>query len=122
MVLDVHRDCLLASDGTRYKTVTTLNGETSAQLMFLVGAGNATYRFPTWQNNFGLAIHLQDTANKLYPTLMRPMIVSNSRFNQHLTDGSMLLEVGSDANTKEEAERAADYFADVMITYFDGEQ
>jgi len=34
----------------------------------------------------------------------------------------MLLEVGSDANTKEEAERAADYFADVMITYFDGEQ
>ena len=122
VVLDVHRDCLLASDGTRYKTVTTLNGETSAQLMFLVGAGNATYRFPTWQNNFGLAIHLQDTANKLYPTLMRPMIVSNSRFNQHLTDGSMLLEVGSDANTKEEAERAADYFADVMITYFDGEQ
>lgn len=122
VVLDVHRDCLLASDGTRYKTVTTLNGETCAQLMFLVGAGNATYQFPTWQNNFCLAIHLQDTANKLYPTLMRPMIVSNSRFNQHLTDGSMLLEVGSDANAKEEAERAAEYFADVMITYFDGEQ
>lgn len=122
VVLDVHRDCLLASDGTRYKTATTLNGEKCAQLMFLVGAGNATYQFPTWQNNFGLAIHLQDTANRLYPTLMRPMIVSNSRFNQHLTDGSMLLEVGSDANSKEEAERAAEYFADVMISYFDEEQ
>ncbi|MDD6342369.1 MAG: stage II sporulation protein P [Eubacteriales bacterium] len=122
VVLDVHRDSLLASDGTRYKTVASLNGEKSAQLMFLVGAGNATYTFPTWQNNFSLAIHIQDTANRLYPTLMRPMIVSNSRFNQHLTDGSMLIEVGSDANSKEEAERAAEYFADAMITYFDSEQ
>ena len=47
----------------------------------------------------------------MYPTLMRPVSVTSERYNQHLTTGSMILEVGSNGNTLREALNAVRLFA-----------
>ena len=44
-------------------------------------------------------------------TLMRPMTLRNSNYNQHLTTGSMLVEIGTAGNSLDEALRAARLFA-----------
>lgn len=115
IVIDVHRDTLISDKGTRYKPVVDLNGEKSAQVMLLMAAGNPTYQHPNWHKNFCFALHLQKTANELFPGLMRPILLRDSRYNQHLCTGGMLAEIGADANSLQEAERAADYFADALI-------
>ena len=54
---------------------------------------------------------VQETLYKDYPTLMRPVTVRNSRYNQHATTGSLLVEVGTAGNSLEEAVNAARLFA-----------
>ena len=54
---------------------------------------------------------VQETLYKDYPTLMRPVTVRNSRYNQHMTTGSLLVEVGTAGNSLEEAVNAARLFA-----------
>ena len=45
---------------------------------------------------------------------MRPILLRNSRYNQHATTGSLLLEVGAAGNSPEEAELAGRLFAQRM--------
>ena len=54
---------------------------------------------------------MQETLLADYPTLMRPIIVRNSRYNQQVTAGSLLIEVGTAGNSLEEALVAARLFA-----------
>ena len=54
---------------------------------------------------------MQDNLLAKYPTLMRPIVVRNSRYNQHMTTGSLLIEVGTAGNSLEEAIIAARIFA-----------
>ena len=54
---------------------------------------------------------LQQNLLEDYPTLMRPMTLRNSNYNQHLTTGSMLVEIGTAGNSLSEALRAAQLFA-----------
>lgn len=49
---------------------------------------------------------MQEQALTDYPTLMRPLLLRNSRYNQHATTGSLLVEVGTAGNAPEEAELA----------------
>ena len=58
----------------------------------------------------------QEQALTDYPTLMRPLLLRNSRYNQHATTGSLLVEVGTAGNAPEEAELAARLFAGEMVT------
>ena len=52
--------------------------------------------------------------NAKYPTLARPIAVTQERYNQHLTTGSMILEVGSSGNTLQEALQAVRLYADAV--------
>lgn len=115
IVLDLHRDTLIASDGTKYRPVVDINGTKSAQVMFLMGSGNDTYRHENWQENLSFALNIQKIAATKYPGLMRPVLLQNSRFNQHLCTGAVLVEVGSCGNTHQEAVNAAGYFSDCLI-------
>ena len=47
----------------------------------------------------------------MYPNLMRPIDLRRERFNMHLTKGSLLLEVGANGNTIEEAKRGGELSA-----------
>ncbi|MBU5435303.1 stage II sporulation protein P [Pseudoflavonifractor sp. MSJ-37] len=108
LVLDVHRDALVGNDGTVYKAVTKVDGEKTAQVMLVVGSGSG---HPNWMANLALAAKIQKSLDGLYPTLARPMTLRGSVYNQELSPGSLLVEVGSHGNTLQEALRAARCFA-----------
>jgi stage II sporulation protein P len=111
LVLDVHRDALVGSDGTVYKAVTTIDGVKAAQVMLVVGSPAGGGDHPSWEDNLALAAKLQKSLDTLYPTLARPMTLRQSVYNQNLCPGSLLVEVGSHGNTLQEALAGARAFA-----------
>ena len=46
---------------------------------------------------------------------MRPLVLRNSRYNQHVTTGSLLVEMGAAGNSLDEALLAARLFTEQMI-------
>jgi len=115
VVLDVHRDALEAEDGTIYKTVSNEGGEQAAQVMLVVGT-DGTGKHPLWQENLTFAMRVQQQLLDDHDTLARPMVLRASRFNQHLSVGSVLVEVGTHGNTLQEALRGAKLFAQSTAT------
>ncbi|MBR5534326.1 MAG: stage II sporulation protein P [Ruminiclostridium sp.] len=111
MVLDVHRDALVGENGTIYKPVVEVDGVKTAQVMLLVGTDDAGAEFPDWSEHLALAMEIQTQMNSLWPGLARPITLRTARFNQQLTKGSLLVEVGSHGNTLEEAVAGARLFA-----------
>ena len=83
----------------------------AAQLEFVIGSNGGGLSHDLWRENLKLACAVQETLYKDYPTLMRPVTVRNSRYNQHATTGSLLVEVGTAGNSLEEAVNAARLFA-----------
>ena len=110
LVIDLHRDALGDGD-TIYKTVANIDGMYAAQLLFVMGS-DVNLEHPCWQENLKLALTLQQAANSRYGTLMRPTTLCPYRYNQQLTAGSLLLEVGTSGNTLAEAICAVRLFAD----------
>ncbi len=110
VVIDLHRDALGDGD-TIYKTMAEVEGETASQIMLLVGTGESGLEQPHWEKNLRLALAMQKAVNQMYPTLARPVAVVPERYNQQLTDGSLLLEVGSSGNSLSEAICAVRLFA-----------
>ena len=108
LVLDVHRDALVGTDGTVYKAVTRVDGERTAQVMLVLGSGEG---HPNWTENLALAVRIQKSLDTLYPTLARPMALRDAVYNQNLSPGSLLVEVGSHGNTLQEALAGARCFA-----------
>ena len=102
IVIDLHRDAL-GSDTVTYKTAATEQGVCASQAMFVIGSNASGLEHPNWQQNLSLAVYLQNAVCRSYPSLMRPILLTKYRYNQHLTPGSMILEVGSNGNTLQEA-------------------
>ena len=114
-ILDVHRDAIEDGQGNQYKVVSAIDGEgTAAQLSIVVGSDGSGLTHPNWMENLRLAVAIQENALAQYPTLMRPVLLRNSRYNQHATAGSLLVEVGSAGNSPEEAVLAGRLFAERM--------
>lgn len=111
IVLDVHRDALVGTDGTVYKPVLQIDGVKTAQVMLLVGTDDAGASFPDWGEHLALAMQIQQQMNSLWPGLARPITLRTARFNQQLTKGSLLVEVGGHGNSLEEALAGARLFA-----------
>ena len=102
IVLDIHRDAL-GSDGVVYKTMAEEEGTVASQIMLLVGTDASGLEHPGWRENLALALYLQNAVNTACPTLMRPIALVPQRYNQQLTPGSLIIEVGSSGNTLQEA-------------------
>ncbi len=103
MIIDVHRDAIVYGDGTKAKVVTEINGKKAAQLMFVIGTDAGGLSHPEWRKNLQLSVKLQNAIEEKYPGLMRGINLRKERFNEHLTGGSMILEVGTSGNTLAEA-------------------
>lgn len=110
-VLDIHRDAIEDANGTAYKVVTQEDPHV-AQLSFVVGSDGSGLAHPQWRENLRLAVALQNVLLERSPTLMRPITLRNSRYNQHLSTGSLLVEVGTAGNSLDEALLAAQTFAE----------
>lgn len=114
VVLDVHRDGLIRADGTKLKVTADINGVQTAQVMLVVGTNATGLQHDNWQSNMKFASKIQKKAIELYPDLMRPINLREERFNQHMTGGSLILEVGSNGNTLDEAVCGGEYIANVI--------
>ena len=106
MVIDLHRDSL----GGRRTEYLLPDGKRSAQVMLLLTTGENGLYHPSWRENLKLGLELQNRMELDYPGLARPLYLSPARYNQHLSPGSFLVEVGTEANTLAEAKRAAALF------------
>ena len=113
IVIDLHRDAIGDGDVV-YKTKAEIPNESSSQIMLLVGTGENGLSHPNWRENMKLALLMQESAESKYPTLMRPLAVRQERYNQQLTTGSLIIEVGSNGNTLREAMTAVELFADAV--------
>jgi len=109
IVIDVHRDSL-GENGVIYKTIAEEDGKCSSQVMLLVGTDESGLKHDNWRSNLSLAMYLQNAVSGVHPTLMRPVMLVPQRYNQNLAPGSLILEVGSDGNTLQEALNAVRLF------------
>ena len=112
-VLDIHRDAIEDGQGNQYKAVSEIDGKgAAAQMSLVMGSDGSGLEHPNWLENLRLAVAVQQDILEHYPTLMRPVLLRNSRYNQHATTGSLLLEVGAAGNSPEEAVLSGRLFAE----------
>ncbi|MBO7320044.1 MAG: stage II sporulation protein P, partial [Clostridia bacterium] len=94
------------SDGSKIKPTATINGKKAAQIMIISGCqeeGNPIENFPDWRYNLTFAVHLQNQLEEMYQGITRPLYFCPRKYNMNVSHCSLLVEVGSDANTLEEA-------------------
>ncbi|MDF2632799.1 MAG: stage sporulation protein [Caproiciproducens sp.] len=104
VTIDLHRDAMGTSDGTRIKPTAMINGKKAAQIMIISGCDDdGTLGFPNWEYNLRLAVRIQKSLSDLYPGLARPLNFCARKYNENLTKGSLLIEIGTEVNTLEEA-------------------
>jgi stage II sporulation protein P len=118
VVIDVHRDGIERENGTRVKPTTVINGKKAAQIMFVVGAGDSENDVPDFRKNLSFAAKFNDKIETLYPTLSRPLKVDDLYYNQSLTTGSVLVEIGGHANTLDEAKYSGELVARALAALF----
>lgn len=102
IILDIHRDAI-EDEGERISAVTEINGKKAAQVMIISAADDGTYNMPDYLENFHFACAFQQAIESRYPTLTRPVLFQYCQYNQQLSTGSLLLEIGSHGNTVEQA-------------------
>ncbi|MBQ3005450.1 MAG: stage II sporulation protein P [Clostridia bacterium] len=104
IVLDVHRDAVQTDDGTKIKPVNKINGKKAAQIMLITGCQEqGIENYPDWYENLKFTMKVQKACEDRFPGLMRPVLFSARKYNMNLTTCSILVEVGTDANTLDEA-------------------
>lgn len=109
VVLDIHRDAIEQADGTRMRPVIETETGRTAQLMVICAADDGTRGMPDFKQNLRFAAALQDAVEKTASGLARPVLFDyrNYNYNQQLSAGCLLVEVGGHANTLEQAKAAA---------------
>ena len=115
--IDVHRD---AYSGL-YNGANTveIDGREAAYVMLLVGKGTGATgsgfdERPDWPKNLELAQQITDTLNEMTPGAARDVKIKTGRFNQHISTGALLLEVGNNMNTLEQALASCPSVAEAM--------
>lgn len=101
VVLDVHRDAIETDEG-RVKAVADVNGKTAAQVMIICGADKGG-NLPNFKQNLAFAAKWESAMESRFPGFTRPVLFDYRYYNQDLTTGSLLIEIGSHGNTLEEA-------------------
>lgn len=119
IVLDIHRDAIVSASGVNYRTVTEIGGKKAAQILLVVGTNEGGLKHENWKKNLTLAVHIQKHISESYPMLMRPINLRPERFNQHATPGSLIVEIGTSANTLQEALYSAELFTSSLCELLD---
>lgn len=124
VVIDLHRD------GVNEKThlVTEQNGKKMAKIMFFNGLSRTTatgdipyLKNPYIEDNLAFSFQMQLAAAEYYPDLTRKIYLKGYRFNMHFCPKSMLVEVGAQTNTFEEAKNSMEPLADLLEKVLKGQ-
>jgi stage II sporulation protein P len=109
MLFDIHRDA-----GKKESHTATVNGVEVAKIKIMVCIGQEGLVQPHWQQNHAFAKLIDAKLNQRYPGLSLGIQMENWRYNQHLHPRALLIEVGCQENSKEEAQRAIEMFGDIL--------
>lgn len=110
IILDIHRDSISAGGTDKIKPTVKIGDKNAAQVMLVMGTNHKNY-----ESNLALAVKYHQTMEVLYPSLARSITVYNKKYNQELSVGSMLIEVGTDSNTLNEALYGASLAANALV-------
>lgn len=103
IVLDIHRDGIINEDGSLVAPVAEIDGNNAAQFMIISGCDDGDMDMPDYMENFKLACLLQNCAEEAYPDLARAVLFDYRNYNQDVSTGALLIEVGSHGNSLDEA-------------------
>ena len=117
IVLDVHRDAIESKGGGKVKYNAKINSEDAAKIMLVVGSDLSGLEHKNWEENLTFAYKLQQHITAIYPDLMRPINFRSQRFNQQLAPAAIIVEVGTNGNTMDEALLGAKYFAEGLADF-----
>ena len=122
IVIDVHRDSIASGKNDKIAPIVSVDSKEAAQLMIVMGSETGSVEgHPNWRENVRLATKLQFVLEKMYPQLARAMLLKSSKYNQNLSTGSILIEVGSDANTLEQAKYSAELLSNALIVLLESQ-
>lgn len=113
VTIDLHRDAMTNDEGVKYKPTFEHDGEKAAQIMIMAGC-ESDGGFDFWDENLIFATQLQKKCEDLYPDMTRPLNFGEYTYNMNFNNGSLLIEVGTDANTVEEAVRSGGYLGEAL--------
>lgn len=112
IIIDLHRDAIGSRED--YAPTVKIGDDLCSQIMFVMGTNGGGLNHPNWETNLKFAIKIQKTANTLYPGLFKPIILRNSRYNQHLGKAACIIEVGSTGNTLDQSLNSMKYLSKIM--------
>ena len=116
IVLDVHRDAIETESGSRMAPVCTVNGRQAAQVMIICGSDNGTtVKLPNWRQNLRFAAAWETAMEGMYPGFTRSVLLSYRFYNQDLTTGGLLIEIGGHGNNLNEALYAGQLAAQGLV-------
>ena len=120
LVLDLHRDAAEDGNGKQKVSAVTIEGKSTANLMLVMGSDKGSLSYPNWEQNLALAVKLQAQMEQMYPGVCKPIKLNTSRYNQDLSTGALLVEVGTAGNTRAEALAAAELLAEGILALAKG--
>lgn len=103
VILDIHRDAI-CSEGIAYQPFVEIDGKEAAQIMIISGCDDGTLNMPNYMQNFRLASLFQQQIETDYPGLTRPILFDYRKYNQNMSTGALLFEMGSHGNTLEQVQ------------------
>lgn len=112
IIIDLHRDAIGSYSG--YAPTVKIGDDECAQIMFVIGTDGGKLKHQNWKSNLRFAIKMQELANKEYPGLFKPIILRNSRYNQHLGKAACIIEVGSTGNKLEQCLNSMKYLSKII--------
>lgn len=116
VMIDLHRD----SVGKGKHTYTMIQGKKTAIVMFFNGMSRTKFgpieylKNPNLQGNLAFSLQLKCKAMEYYDGFTKPIYLKGYRYNLHLAPRSLLIELGNENNTIEEAKNAAMPLADIL--------
>lgn len=116
VIIDLHRDAV----PEEMHLVTEIDGKPTAKIMFFNGLSEnregemESLPNPYREDNLAFSLQMMLNAEAYYPGFMRGIYLKCYRYNLHFRPRSVLVEVGAQNNTFEEAMNAMEPLADIM--------
>ncbi|QGU00004.1 Stage II sporulation protein P [Candidatus Syntrophocurvum alkaliphilum] len=110
-VFDVHRDSI---PGLNTATTVEFDGRKSAQILIIVGTDERTPH-PNWRRNLQFAQKLYHKGQEMYPDLIKGITTKPGTYNQEYHPRALLLEMGTEYNSYDEADYAGELFTEVLV-------
>lgn len=123
VIIDLHRDSVAADR----KLLVDIDGRPTAMVMFFNGLSYTSQTGPiaylkneNLTGNLAFAFQMQLACNEYYPGLTRKIYLKGYRYNMHYLPKTLLIELGAQTNTVEEAMNACGPLAHALSLVFEG--